>query len=336
MPLKHLVVSPAWLGDIIMAQSLLRALKLQNPSIVLDVLVPRYYAPLMQRMPEVNRVIELSLTHGQLHLMARYRMGRVLRGCYQQAFVLPNSWKSALIPFWAQIPKRTGWLGEYRWGLLNDVRGLNKKQYPKMVDRYLALAYPEHTPTLPTLTPVLKCDAIAQSKLLDTWQRDPKKRPVIALCPGAAFGPAKRWPLEYFSDLAALCLQAGWEVWLFGASAEQAFGTTIEQMAPDCLNLIGKTTLTDMIDWLGMADVAVCNDSGLMHMAAAVQTAVVAIYGSTAPTHSPPLTSKQQSLVTALPCQPCWQRQCRYHHYRCLTEIKPKAVWHAILQQLQA
>jgi len=333
---QQLIVSPGWLGDIVMAQALLIALKAEDPSTILDVVVPDYYAPIVCRMPEVRQAIALPITHGQLQIAQRYRIARQLRDRYQRAFILPNSFKSALIPFWAKIPKRVGWLGECRWGLLNDVRRLERQRYPRMVDRYIALAFDSTVTKLPHLVPKIPCDPSRQRALLSTWSPEPLKlRPVIALCPGAAFGPAKRWPVHYFGQLAQLCLQAGWAVWLLGSAAEQSLGQAIEQSGGmGCLNLIGQTNLTDMIDWLEMADVVVCNDSGLMHVAAAVQTAVVAIYGASGPAHTPPLISRYQLLVRGLSCQPCGQRMCRYDHYRCLTDIQPTQVWSAIKQQL--
>ena len=210
-----------------MAQVLFRLLRQHNPACEIHVLAPAWSEALLSRMPEVNKSIVLPVGHGQLQLAKRYQFAKQLRAeKYDQAIVLPNSFKSALIPYWAAIPVRTGWLGECRFGLLNDIRYLNKKIFPKMVERFAALAFardmmiPANCPT-PTLCINHKnTDVALQKHNLKT------DKLILALCPGAEFGPSKCWPAEYYAAVANQKLSEGWQVWLFGSANDVIIGKT--------------------------------------------------------------------------------------------------------------
>lgn len=338
---KILVVGAAWIGDMVMAHALCRLLKQRQPSAQIDVIAPSWTQPLLERMPEVSQAISLPIGHGQLKLGERYRLARQLRAKhYDQAVVLPNSWKSALIPFWAKIKKRTGWRGEMRWGLLNDLRYLDKKQWPLMVQRFLALALEEGEP-LPETYPYPRLQVNKQQvvALRERLQLTDQQRPILALCPGAEFGPAKRWPSEHYAALANRLLAQDWQVWLFGSPKEQEVAQAIQQLTEQrCVDLTGKTQLGEAIDLLSLAHAVVSNDSGLMHIAAALQRPQVVIYGSTTPGFTPPLNKQAEILSLNLSCSPCFQRECPLtdeKHLQCLTQLTPERVEQAIFRLIQ-
>lgn len=326
-----LVVGPAWIGDMVMAHSLLQLLQRRTPAPVVDVLAPAWTRPLLARMPEVRAAIELPLGHGQLGLGRRRQLARQLRGRYQQAIVLPNSWKSALIPFWAGIPQRTGWHGELRWGLLNDRRRLDRRRLPLTVQRFNALALAPGTGLPPVPAPRLAVDPGQQAATLAKFAVASDPAPILALCPGAEYGPSKRWPPAHFARLAGDRLAAGWRVWLFGSASDRAAADAINQaVGRRALDFCGRTELDEAIDLLALASAVVSNDSGLLHIAAALERPLIALYGSTDPGHTPPLSDRAQVLRLGLDCSPCFRRQCPLGHHRCLVDLEPEQVLAAL------
>ena len=330
-----LVIGPAWVGDMVMAQVLFRLLKQHHPDCAIDVLAPAWSAPLLARMPEVRKSFDLPLKHGEFGFAARKQIGASLRGQYRQAILLPNSWKSALVPFFARIPQRTGWRGEMRYGLLNDIRTLDKDRYPLMIERFAALALPEHSPLPAKLPyPSLHIDAAEREAALQkhSLQQD---RPVLALCPGAEFGPAKRWPEKHYATVASERIAAGEQVWIFGSEKDAAVGETIRHLLPEslrgfCHNLAGKTALAEAIDLMSCASAVVSNDSGLMHIAAALNRPLVAVYGSSSPRFTPPLAHAVEVVRLGLDCSPCFKRECPLQHLHCLTQLHPESVVEAL------
>jgi heptosyltransferase-2 len=326
---KILVVGPAWVGDMVMAQSLFKLIKKNRPDVLIDVLAPAWSLPILARMPEVNAGHVMPLKHGQLNLRERYRIGKSLRvQCYDQAILLPNSFKSALIPFFANIPKRTGWRGEMRYGLLNDVRHLNKKRYPLMIERFMALGIPARgTLGSPYPLPSLTFSTASQDAALANHQLQRSNQPVLALCPGAEFGPAKRWPEEYYAQVANAKLAEGWAVWILGSPKDNLAAEKIMALTDQrCINLTGRTSLEEAVDLLSLAQAVISNDSGLMHIAAALNKPLVAIYGPTSTTFTPPLHEHAKVLQLALPCQPCFQRECPLKHQRCMRDLPASQV----------
>lgn len=299
--MKTLVIGPSWVGDMLMSQSLYRHLKQQNPDQTIDVLAPDWCRPVLERMPEVNRAIAMPVGHGNIQWGVRKAVARDLqRAQYDRALILPNSLKSALIPWFANIPTRTGWKGEMRYGLLNDLRKLNKTAFPLMVQRYVGLSQPTSAPALSReqiLPPQLRVDESAQQAALTEFNLSAEK--AIAFCPGAEFGPAKRWPDYHYAALAQQLIGLGYQVWLFGSGNDQPIcQQIIEQLSPEqqahCCNLAGATSLPQAIDLIAACQAAVSNDSGLMHIAAAVGTPLVALYGPTSPGFTPPLSDKAE------------------------------------------
>ena len=324
MSRRVLVVGPAWVGDMIMSQIIYCCLRSREPEVVLDVLAPRSTLSLVQRMPEVDRGILIKQGHGQLGLGYRRGLGQLLaKEKYDQAIVTPNSLKSSLVPFFAGIPRRTGFLGEYRYFLLNDIKLLDKKRLPLMIDRFLALV---DEPGASMIEPRLITDKSNQDQLLQHFNLK-QDRPITAFCPGAEFGDAKKWPESHYASLGRGLVNDGHEIWLLGGTGDQAGAAAIAaEIGEGCINLAGVTTILDAIDLIGLADRVVTNDSGLMHVAAAVGTRVVAIYGSTSATFTPPLTDDAEIFSLELDCSPCLKRQCPLGHKNCLNNLTPEQV----------
>jgi heptosyltransferase-2 len=324
-PEKILIVGPAWIGDMVISQSLFMLLRQQNPQIIIDVVAPAWSKSLLDRMPEVRRIITMPVGHGEFGLRRRYQIGRSLQTqCYDRSIVIPRSLKSALVPFFAGAKQRTGFRAEMRFGLLNDLRVLDRERLNQTIKRFISLGVPANTDLPEPPVPVL---AVDQDNLSALRQRLDLAQDAVALMPGAAYGPAKCWPIEYFSELAAGLTAAGTQVWVLGSESEAPVGEAIADKAgAGVRNLCGQTRLEDTVDLLSATRVAVSNDSGLMHVAAAAGAHVIAIYGSTSPNFTPPLTARQTIYYLNLECSPCFKRDCPLGHLRCLREILPETV----------
>ena len=307
---RILIVAPNWIGDALMAQPLLARLREKLPNLQVDVLAPSWVAPVLRRMAEVQEVIEAGFRHGLLELRERWRLGRSLRGRgYDQAIVLPNSWKSALIPFFADIPLRSGYVGESRYGLLNLTYRAVREQREPMALHYARLSEkPGAAPREPLAEPHLRVDPIAART---TALRFGLEGDYAVFCPGAEYGPAKRWP--YFPDLAQ---RMDLPVALLGSASDRPASAGITGR-----NLVGETTLDEAIEIVSRARLVVTNDSGLMHIAAAVGTPLVALFGSSSPRHTPPLSPGARVVWLGIECSPCFQRECPLGHFRCMREL---------------
>ena len=319
---RILIVGPAWVGDMVMAQSLFITLKQQDPNCIIDVIAPGWSVPVLKRMPEVDEAIELPVGHKQLQIMTRYRIGKTLRKKnYDRAIVTPRSFKSALVPFFARARQRTGYRGEMRFGLLNDIRPLDKSVLTQTVQRQVALGLPANS-TLPPVTPFpkLTIDIENQHQLVKKLNLKTDK-PVVGFMPGAEYGPAKQWPIEYFTGLATKLVADGKYVWVFGSGKEQISGKLISDNNDQVTNLCGQTELVDVIDLIALTDTVVSNDSGLMHVACATGRKVIGIYGSSSPDYTPPLANDAAIFYKKLDCSPCFERVCRFGHYNCLKNI---------------
>ena len=337
--MRILIIGPSWVGDMVMSQSLYITLKKLHPNASIDVIAPAWCKPILERMPEITNAIDMPIGHGEFNFFGRRKIGKSLKGQYDHAYILPNSAKSALIPWFANIPKRTGWKGESRYGLLNDLRP-NKKSFQFMVERYVALAHPKQQmqnsqslgglETLPR--PKLTIDKSIQSETLAKFglQTDSD---IIGLCPGAEFGPAKKWPESHYAEVAEFAVKNGKQVWLFGSQKDLQTCESIKAQVSNSERvtvLAGKTSLIEAVDLLAACSTVASNDSGLMHVAAAVGCNVVAIYGSTSPKYTPPLAENVEIVHTDIECRPCFKRECRFNHLKCLTELSPQQVINGI------
>ncbi len=308
-----------------MAQALFRLLKDRHPDTPLDVLAPAWSLPIVARMPEIRRGIAAETGHGEVGLSKRWRIARSLKEeRYGRAIVLPRSLKSALIPWLAGIPRRTGFRGESRFGLINDMRAFDRTVLDQTVKRFIALGVDNGQPLPDFTNPRLVTDPDGQRRLIEALRLD-VARPAIAMMPGAEYGPAKCWPLDYFAQLGRELCNAGYTVWIMGSEKDRPSGHYVAEHSP-ALNLCGKTSLADVIDLLGLAEQAISNDSGLMHIAAAVGTHVHGVYGSSSPEFTPPLTDHHDIHYLGLHCSPCFERECPLGHLKCLRDLRPETV----------
>lgn len=362
MAQRILIISPAWLGDIIMSQSLLKTLKQRDPGCSITMYAPKYAQDIIARMPEVDAFIENPFAHGALQLKKRYAEGQKLKKLrapgaqgdqgaqgFDCAYILPNSLKSALVPFFAGIKERIGLKGESRYLLINRMRS-DKKKFPRMVERYVALAYVDD----PTVTDAQSLPAFAYPKLtlqepspeLRTRLGLSGSRPLIALGCGANYGPAKLWPVEYFAQASSTLIREGYGILALGSAKDQATVAQIKaaltqlESAPDELmpcfyDIAGQTNLTEALDLVGSCAGAICNDSGLMHTVAAAGVPQVCLFGSTSTGYTPPLSEHAICLESTQPCHPCFERTCKLGTYQCLKELTPERATTALLGLLQ-
>lgn len=331
--MRILVIAPSWLGDLVMSQSLYKAIKQAQPDALIDLYALKWMFPIIKRMEEVNNVIENPFAHGSFDFLTRRSEGLKLRGKYDKAIILPNSWKSALVPFFAGIKERRGFIGESRYFLLNDYRN-NKKDFPLMVERYSALAFSKDTvktaQDLPDiLYPSLKTQK-PDANLLEKLGIN-LSRPLLALGCGANYGPSKLWPPEYFATVANKWIEKGGAVLGIGSKNDIPTVNKIKEQLdirylPYFYDIAGKTNLVEALDLTASAAAAVCNDSGLMHLVAAVGIPQVAIFGSTSTGYTPPLSDKAVCLESDEPCHPCFERTCKFKTYACLKKITPDLV----------
>lgn len=339
---RVLIVAPAWIGDMVMAQSLVAALQRREPGTIVDLLAPAWTAPLGERLPGIGKMLRIETVHGRLDLKKRWRFGDELKAeGYGLAIVLPSSFKSALVPFAAGIPRRRGYVGEWRYGVLNDIRRLDKVRTPRTVDQFVALAAARDEAPPETVAPVVRADPERARALVHKLGLDRDARPVVALCPGAEFGPSKQWPAAHFAALAAILDSEGYQTWLLGSPNDTATGETIRTLASERngqaapVNLAGKTNLLQAIDLLSFTAGVIANDSGLMHISAALGRPVVALYGSTTSEINPPLGRDARVLERTLPCRPCFQRVCPLGHHDCMNLIRPAEVAATLAELLQ-
>ncbi|NLD69033.1 MAG: lipopolysaccharide heptosyltransferase II [Limnobacter sp.] len=343
-PLRTLVVAPNWIGDAVMAQPLMAALRRQAQPQAIEVLSPPHIAPVFRAMRETDAVLEAANTHGKLELGARWRLARMLRARrYDRAIVLPNSAKSALVPWLARIPKRTGYRGEARRLLLNRIHEDRSAQAAPdrrrpMVEHYAQLALePGQSLQGRVADPRLSRDREAELAVRERFQL-PADTPLIVLCPGAEYGPAKRWPVRHFASL-SLLIDSEWpqaEIVLLGSAKERPLATEITALSGLALrNLSGETSIAEAMAVISQAAGVISNDSGLMHVAAAYGRPQVAIFGSSDPRHTPPRSPRARVEWLHLDCSPCFERECPLGHLNCLNMIEPERVMQALRSALR-
>jgi len=327
---RTLVVAPSWVGDAVLSHPLLVRLKERDPAGRIDVLAPPWVLPAYRRMPEVSEAIAQPFGHGDLKLSERRTFAKSL-GAYDEAIVLPNSWKSALIPWHAGIERRTGYIGEMRYGLLNDARALDKEALPLIVERFAALAQPAREPLRrPLPQPRLAVDEAMRRSTLRAQGLE-ADRPITVMAPGAEYGPAKRWPPRHFAELATILAARGDRIWLLGSKKDAPITAEIQELCGAiCVDLAGRTSLDEAIDLMSFASRVVTNDSGLMHVAAALDRPMAALFGSSSPQFTPPLSAHARVITLRLSCSPCFKRDCPLGHTNCLVQMEPARVLEAL------
>jgi heptosyltransferase-2 len=337
-PQKILIIGPSWIGDMVMAQSLFKKIKELNPNSDITVTAPNWSLPLLQRMPEISKAVANTFTHGELALKKRKELGRsLIADNYDLAIVLPNSFKSALVPYFAKIKNRRGLKGEQRYFIINQMYKDIKKTLPLMVQRYVACAFnplefkissPADLGNIPYPQLICNSEVIPDiCKKLNIEHNDH----VLGICPGAEYGNAKRWSAEYYAKIAEAWIKNRGIAYIFGSNKDLPIAQKIHDFLPNqirekCFVITGKTTLTEAVDLLGHCEIVITNDSGLMHVTAAVGTPLIAIYGSSTTNYTPPLSSKAKTVYLNLDCRPCFKRECPLGTTDCLKQIEPSMV----------
>jgi heptosyltransferase-2 len=329
---RTLVISPNWIGDAVMAQPLLRLLKQAHPERAIEVLAPPQVVPVWRRIREADHIMVTPFRHRALQLGERLRTARSLRQRgYDAAYVLPNTLKYALIPWLAGIPQRVGYKGEMRYGMINVMH--HDEPQRSMVPFYAALAdapAPAAPSGLPRPTLVV---ASEETEAICRRLEIARDRPLVAFAPGAEFGIAKRWPPAHYGELAARVVNTlpGVQVALLGSPNDRATCEQVQAYAGDAsgsvLNLAGLTTLDEAIALTAQASAMVSNDSGLLHIASALNRPVIGLYGSTDPTYAPPLSAVSRTISLQLECSPCRKRECPLGHHDCMNKMSVERVW---------
>jgi heptosyltransferase-2 len=327
-----LIVPYMWIGDFVRCHSVVRLLNARFPDRPVDVLTTAMVAPLLDYMPGVRNGIVFDLPRKRLAWSLHRALAARLRAeSYGHALIMPRTWKAALAPTLARIPIRTGFVGEMRFGLINDLRP-GEKALPRMVDRCAALALPKGAP-LPADWPYPQL--VVPREEVSRWRERmglTDARPVAVVAPGAV-GPSKRWPAAAYAQLAGQLCEQGFSVWVIGGPQEKELAAEIGAAAPSrCRDLTGAD-LRNAILALAAADVAVSNDSGLLHVAAAIGTPSIGIFGPTSPWHWAPLNPLAAVIEpkTDVPCRPCHKPTCRFGHHRCMRDIPAEQVAAAVL-----
>ncbi|HJU98979.1 MAG TPA: lipopolysaccharide heptosyltransferase II [Burkholderiaceae bacterium] len=342
-PTRTLVISPNWIGDAVMAQPLLQRLRAAHPERPIDVLAPPSVSPVWRQMAEVDEVLETPFRHGALQLRERWKYARALRRRgYVDAYVLPNTLKYALIPWLAGIARRVGYKGESRYGLINVMHHDELPPRP-MVAFYAALAEAPQTVQGPGWRaalprPALRASAEQIAAACARAGLDPA-RPLLAFAPGAEFGGAKRWPAEHFAALAEAVLAAHPQarIALLGSPKDREVCDAVRTAAGGndaIVNLAGATSLAEAVALIAHAAAVVANDSGLLHIASALNRPVLALYGPTDPDHAPPFSDLAASLSLRLDCAPCRQRECPLGHQDCMRKLVPAMAWQKLQPML--
>ena len=332
-----LIIAPNWIGDAVSTQPLLANLKVLYPNSKIDILASNWVASVYRACSEVHEVIEAKFEHKKLQWNLRKQLAKVIEAKnYQACFVLPNSFKSALIPWLANIPFRIGYRGELRFGLINlALNNPSKVNRPPMVEHYLALSQllkDDESIPLDRLVPKLNVSGAAKQQVEQKLQGAKiNSDSIYTICPGAEYGPSKRWPIEYFAVLAQQLIKqnSNNQIILLGSKSDHSLAQEITsqgQQASNIHNWCGNTSLDEAIALIGMSKTVVSNDSGLMHIAAALQIPQVAIFGSSDPAHTPPLSDRAKIIWLNISCSPCYKRVCPLGHLRCLKDILPEQV----------
>jgi heptosyltransferase II len=339
---RILIIAPNWIGDAVMSQPLLAQLKISYPNSQIDVLASPWVAPIYRACTEVHQVIEGKLEHKQLQWGLRKQLAKHFQAMqYHMCFVLPNSFKSALIPWLANIPVRVGYRGELRLGLINfSLKNPSKQNRPPMVEHYLALGTAvirkDHISSKSSITPKLNVSASAlQAVEIKLVKAAIDRHAIYVFCPGAEYGPTKRWPSEYFGKLAQSLIadNQNAQIILLGSKSDRVLAENIQMRAHNPThihNWCGDTSLDEAIALIGLSKAMVSNDSGLMHIGAALKTPQVAIFGSSDPKHTPPLSDKAKIIWLNMSCSPCHKRECPLGHMKCLKDISPEQIFQSI------
>ena len=328
---NYLIVLPSWIGDIVISQALLKKIQEINKNCKIDVVVKSCYKPLVELMPEIDNIYSLDVPHGRLGLSQRIKLAQKLKNKYSCSIILTNSFKSALVPWLSNIPKRIGYSREMRGFLLTTALKYTKHT-SSMVNRYMKLINVVYDQSV---APSLDLDEITRKSILDKYKLGNQNK-MIVLCPDAEFGPAKRWPVKYWRELIKILNKDGLIPIILGKNTSLAEEISNDNTLRKHM-LVGLTNLEEAIYILSSAEVVVSNDSGLMHVASAVESKkLISLFGSSSPNYTAPLSKNDNSIVIykSLSCSPCFQKKCPLNHFDCMNQISPHEVYSSISNNL--
>lgn len=332
-----LLVPYAWIGDFVRAHSVVKLLRHRWPRRPVDILTTSLCAPLVDYMPGARKAVVFDLPRSRIALARQRELAaRLRREHYGTALIMPRTWKSALAPFLAGIPERTGFVGEARFGLLTDLRW-GERKLPRMIDHFGALALPKGAPLLANWPlPELKVSADELARWRSERGLQAAGMPVVTVGPGAV-GAGKAWPVGHYADLAKRLTTAGVEVWVIGSPRETPLAAEIAAAAGPRVRDVTSNDLRNGVLALAAADAAVSNDSGLMHIAAALGTPTIAIFGPTSPWHWAPLNPLAAVLEPPPdgPCPTCGRPACDNVKHRRTSDVAPERVHEAVRQVLR-
>ena len=319
-----LIVPYMWIGDFVRGHTVARVLKQRWPNRPIDLLTTSLCAPLVDYMPGVRSSIVWDLPRSRLALAKQWGLAALLRARgYRTALVLPRTWKSALAPALAGIPERIGFVGEVRFGLINHWRW-GERALPRFIDKNAALALPDGAP-LPGEWPVPQLRVPLGDAAQFRQANGLGSGRAVALAPGSV-GASKRW--TYYGEAARLLAEQGLDVWVVGGPGEKAMAQDIVASGGPRVRDLTGSDLRNGILAMAAASLAISNDSGLMHIAAALGKPTMGIFGPTSPYHWAPLNGLAATVQTKthVPCQPCHRPVCRMNDHRCMRDIPPSDV----------
>src|SRR5580698_5229152 len=329
-----LIVPYMWIGDFVRGHTVVRVLKQRWPNRPVDLLVTSQCAPLVDYMPGVRSRIVWDLPRSRLAVAKRWGLATQLRARnYGTALVLPRTWKSAIAPALANIPERVGFVGEARFGLINRWRW-GEKALPRFIDKNAALALPDGAP-LPPEWPVPQLRVGSEEVSRFRQAQGLGQGTAIALAPGSV-GSSKRW--TYYPQAAKLLAERGLDVWVVGGPGEKAIAAEMVAAGGARVRDLTGTDLRNGVLAMAAAQLAVSNDSGLMHVAAALGTPTMGIFGPTSPYHWAPINGLAATVQTktTVPCQPCHRPVCTMNDHACMRDIPASDVAEEVMKLVGA
>ena len=329
---KFLIIAPSWIGDLIISQSLIKYLKKEYQDCQIDIIVRPELVKLAKMMPEVQNIYSLDIEHKELGLIKRHILAKEIKKySYSTSIILPNSFKSAIIPWLANVPLRVGYNRELRLFLLNKKYSLIKHK-DSMVNRYLKLADGSYSDSIRPSLVINRdlADSIGRKYLINNSKKN------IVLCPEAEYGSAKRWPTNKWVQLANFYKEKNYNVYLLGKNKNLDIKYNSVLKKDSVISLLGKTSLEEATYLLSLVDLVITNDSGLMHITASVNTNLISIFGSSSPFYTPPLMKDQfgEVVYKALKCSPCFKRECPLQHLNCLNHISAEEILNKSIKYL--
>lgn len=328
---RILLIGPDTVSHLLCTQALCIQLLAHYPNARIDIVASESLSGLINSIPQIQTHFPLETQNKKLSVKNIFKLVKKLKPeAYQQAIVLTDNYRPALLSWLTRIRSRIGFGSLIRLGLLNDIRTSNAEQYDLLIQRYVSLAYHAHDPDAAQKIPTPKLE-VQDDTVKNTCHRYQlhDHKPILIICPGSPLGDTHRWPAKYFAAVANVKLDAGWQVWLIGHNSDQPYAAEIQtRTQKPCIDFTGRLNLEETIALLSIGKQVVTNESEWMHIASVLNKPTIAIYGAHHPSLEPPLSKYTKVVSIEIPCKPCNQRQCPDQHYRCLRDILPETITH--------